>query len=66
MPLLHGVAALLLALTPAPASGRPVSCDPEPGVAEVTGTPWPQERLRFERVWRLTRGEGVTVAVVDS
>lgn len=66
VPLLHGAAALLLALTPAPASGGPVSCDPEPGVAEVTGTPWPQERLRFERVWRLTRGEGVTVAVVDS
>lgn len=61
-----GVAALLLALTPTPAPGRPVSCAPEPGVAEVTGTPWPQERLRFERVWRLTKGEGVTVAVVDS
>ncbi|AQZ65389.1 Serine protease [[Actinomadura] parvosata subsp. kistnae] len=43
-----------------------MSCDPEPGVAEVTGTPWPQERLRFQQVWRLTKGEGVTVAVVDS
>ncbi|MET9246719.1 type VII secretion-associated serine protease mycosin [Nonomuraea sp. NPDC003709] len=35
-------------------------------MAEVTGKPWPQERLRFERVWRFTKGEGVTVAVVDS
>jgi type VII secretion-associated serine protease mycosin len=70
----YGAAALLLALTPTPAPTRPVSptparavtCDPEPGVAEVTGTPWPQERLRFSQVWRLTRGEGVRVAVVDS
>ncbi|MDX3106463.1 type VII secretion-associated serine protease mycosin [Nonomuraea angiospora] len=76
----YGAAAigLVLTLTPTPAptsvptsvptSGptRTVTCDPEPGVAEVTGKPWPQERLRFERVWRFTRGEGVTVAVVDS
>ncbi|MFI7125043.1 type VII secretion-associated serine protease mycosin [Nonomuraea sp. NPDC050153] len=71
-----GAAAIGLALTltptPAPTAGstpgptRVVSCDPEPGVAEVSGKPWPQERLRFERVWRFTRGEGVTVAVVDS
>ncbi|WP_158587827.1 S8 family serine peptidase [Actinomadura logoneensis] len=27
---------------------------------------WAQERLAFERVWPLTRGAGVTVAVVDS
>ncbi|MEV0380470.1 type VII secretion-associated serine protease mycosin [Nonomuraea sp. NPDC050643] len=62
----YGAAAITLALTPTPAPTRTVTCDPEPGVAEVTGTPWPQERLRFQRVWRLTRGEGVTVAVVDS
>ncbi|NJP95786.1 type VII secretion-associated serine protease mycosin [Nonomuraea sp. FMUSA5-5] len=74
----YGAAAVLLALTPTPAPpttplttlaptpARTVTCDPEPGVAEVTGTPWPQERLRFQQVWRLTKGEGVTVAVVDS
>jgi type VII secretion-associated serine protease mycosin len=56
---------LALALTPTPAPTR-TPCEPEPGVAEVTGTPWPQERLRFQRVWRLTKGEGTTVAVVDS
>ncbi|GAA3141789.1 S8 family serine peptidase [Nonomuraea salmonea] len=52
--------------TPTTDTARTVTCDPEPGVAEVTGTPWPQERLRFTQVWRLTRGEGVRVAVVDS
>ncbi|MFC5823943.1 type VII secretion-associated serine protease mycosin [Nonomuraea insulae] len=57
---------LVLALIPTPTPTRTVTCDPEPGVAEVTGTPWPQERLRFQQVWRLTKGEGVTVAVVDS
>ncbi|MER6942881.1 type VII secretion-associated serine protease mycosin [Nonomuraea sp. NPDC000554] len=60
--------ALVLALTPTPASGQNAvpACSPEAGVAEITGRPWPQERLRFQRVWRLSRGEGVTVAVVDS
>ncbi|NUT45184.1 MAG: type VII secretion-associated serine protease mycosin [Thermoactinospora sp.] len=58
--------AIVLTLTPTPPPTRTVACRPEPGVAEVTGKPWPQERLRFERVWRLTKGEGVTVAVVDS
>jgi membrane-anchored mycosin MYCP len=28
--------------------------------------PWAQTRLDFERVWPLTRGQGVTVAVLDS
>ncbi|MEV6153228.1 type VII secretion-associated serine protease mycosin [Nonomuraea sp. NPDC052129] len=61
--------ALLLAITPitsAQADGTAPSCNPEAGVQDVSGKPWPQERLRFQRVWRLTRGEGVTVAVVDS
>ncbi|MBF8193180.1 type VII secretion-associated serine protease mycosin [Nonomuraea sp. K274] len=67
MPVLwYGAAAFVLALTPTPAPARAVTCDPEPGVQEVTGKPWPQERLRFERAWRLTKGDGVTVAVVDS
>ncbi|MEU6715414.1 type VII secretion-associated serine protease mycosin [Nonomuraea sp. NPDC046802] len=64
----YGVAAvaLTLALAPTPSPARTTNCAPEPGVQEVTGKPWPQERLRFERVWRLTKGEGVSVAVVDS
>ncbi|SEF80128.1 type VII secretion-associated serine protease mycosin [Nonomuraea solani] len=62
----YGAVALALVFVPTPAPTRPVTCDPEPGIAEVTGTPWAQERLRFQRVWRLTKGEGVAVAVVDS
>jgi membrane-anchored mycosin MYCP len=64
-----GAAAVALALAALPAtaaSAAPAPCNPPPGVQDVTGRPWPQERLRFQDVWRLTRGEGVTVAVVDS
>ncbi|OLT10841.1 hypothetical protein BJF79_25565 [Actinomadura sp. CNU-125] len=32
----------------------------------ITVEPWPQQRLDFEEAWRVTRGKGVTVAVVDS
>jgi membrane-anchored mycosin MYCP len=33
---------------------------------EMTSEPWPQQRLNFTDVWKLTRGWGVKVAVVDS
>ncbi|MFH8724675.1 S8 family serine peptidase [Streptomyces termitum] len=33
---------------------------------KVTGLPWPQARLRPDRVWPLTEGAGVTVAVLGS
>ncbi|MFJ8622587.1 S8 family serine peptidase [Kitasatospora sp. NPDC093550] len=45
--------------------GRPAGCLP----ASAKGTrlvPWPQTFLRPERVWPLSRGEGVTVAVLGS
>jgi membrane-anchored mycosin MYCP len=61
--------ALVLAVTPLSATAADAAaptCDPPAGVQDVSGKPWPQERLRFQRVWRLTKGEGVTVAVVDS
>jgi membrane-anchored mycosin MYCP len=32
----------------------------------ITVEPWPQRRLDFEQAWPITRGRGVTVAVVDS
>ncbi|MBG6093251.1 S8 family serine peptidase [Actinomadura viridis] len=41
-----------------PAQGQPAS--------QITQQPWPQRRLDFEEAWKVTRGEGVTVAVVDS
>jgi len=28
--------------------------------------PWPQQQMAPERAWELTRGDGVTVAVVDT
>jgi len=41
-------------------------CPPELGTAAPALTPWPQKELGFASVWHLTRGAGVTVAVVDS
>jgi subtilisin family serine protease len=39
---------------------------PQPnGQAEV-GVPWAQQRLDFMQAWAITRGQGVTVAVIDS
>ncbi|MFG2084950.1 MULTISPECIES: S8 family serine peptidase [unclassified Spirillospora] len=32
----------------------------------ITVEPWAQRRLDFEQAWSITRGKGVTVAVVDS
>jgi membrane-anchored mycosin MYCP len=47
---------------PRPSPGCPA---PQPG-ARVTAVPWAQQVLDFSSVWPLTRGRGVTVAVVDS
>ncbi len=33
---------------------------------DLTGIPWPQTRLNFERVWSITKGAGVKVAVIDT
>jgi type VII secretion-associated serine protease mycosin len=41
-------------------------CPPRHGTAAPALAPWPQQELGFSAVWRLTRGAGVTVAVVDS
>lgn len=41
-------------------------CDPVSEEGELNHTPWGQARMNAERVWPLTRGEGVTVAVIDS
>ncbi|GAB7186945.1 type VII secretion-associated serine protease mycosin [Kitasatospora sp. Ki12] len=45
--------------------GRPAGCLP-PSAKGTQLVPWPQTFLRPERVWPLTRGEGVTVAVLGS
>jgi type VII secretion-associated serine protease mycosin len=43
-----------------------VNCRPPAGAARLSAEPWAQQALQFSSVWGLTRGRGVTVAVVDS
>jgi type VII secretion-associated serine protease mycosin len=70
-----GVLGVVLGLTVAlapPALGASRLPGPTPGcpgnrgVAAPKSTPWAQQALGFASVWGLTRGAGVTVAVVDS
>ncbi|MFD0556591.1 type VII secretion-associated serine protease mycosin [Stackebrandtia endophytica] len=49
-----------------PGAGQAADCDPEFREEPMPQKPWPLERLRPERLWPLTTGEGVTVAVIDS
>ncbi len=50
-----------------PALPRPTAnCSPQPGFSHLSTEPWAQQALQFGSVWGLTRGQGVTVAVVDS
>lgn len=42
------------------------NCPGLPAASRVTREPWAQQALGFSNVWPLTRGRGVTVAVVDS
>ncbi|MER7459930.1 type VII secretion-associated serine protease mycosin [Micromonospora sp. NPDC126480] len=65
--LLSGAAALLLgtfAVAPSPAAAAP-RCGP-PGTAAPAETPWATRRLEPAPAWRLSRGDGITVAVIDS
>jgi len=45
--------------------GTAGQCTP-PSAEIERSVPWAQKRLSPERVWPLTRGEGVTVAVIDT
>ncbi|WP_051468349.1 type VII secretion-associated serine protease mycosin [Actinomadura oligospora] len=51
---------------PPQAESPTADCNPQRGYRGSIPASWAQERLAFERVWPLTRGGGVTVAVVDS
>jgi type VII secretion-associated serine protease mycosin len=65
------VAAVLLTLTgtflaaPFPADATAVACTLPP-TKLITDVPWAQQRLGFDRAWPITRGGGVSVAVVDT
>lgn len=63
---LCGIASVLvpLAVPPAPAVAQP-ACGPASSEAPAEA-PWPLRRLEPDAVWPLTRGQGVTVAVIDS
>ncbi|MBO2447280.1 type VII secretion-associated serine protease mycosin [Actinomadura barringtoniae] len=53
--------------SPPPAAQSDQSCQPETKPEHApTDESWAQKRLGFERVWPLTQGQGVTVAVIDS
>ncbi|GAA2391626.1 S8 family serine peptidase [Nonomuraea africana] len=63
--LLAGMLATQVLTAPAAAVRAPEVCDPPRGTLAVA-EPWAQRRLDPKRVWPITRGEGVTVAVIDS
>jgi type VII secretion-associated serine protease mycosin len=54
--------------TPAapPPAPQPVECRLPRGYQGPVPESWARQRLGFERVWPLTRGRGVTTAVIDS
>lgn len=53
--------------SPPPAAQPNQACQPQTKAEQApTDEPWAQKRLGFERVWPLTMGQGVTVAVIDS
>lgn len=62
---------VLIAAIPVPAAAAPElpanqnACMPAPSGTE-TATPWAQKQLAPERVWPISTGAGVTVAIVDS
>ncbi|MEU4718680.1 S8 family serine peptidase [Nonomuraea dietziae] len=69
--IVRGLLAVMLAThvmtAPALAARAPENCDPPRGtVAASAAEPWAQRRLDLKRVWQITKGEGVTVAVIDS
>jgi len=54
--------------TPVATEPQPTQQCPGPGQASsrVTSVPWAQDALDWSSAWPMTRGQGVTVAVVDS
>jgi type VII secretion-associated serine protease mycosin len=44
----------------------PCKTPPSYPASHIPGVPWAQTRLDFTKAWPITRGQGVTVAIVDS
>lgn len=62
-------AALVLAAVALPAGTRAAAAPPTECRISAGGdlqTSWPERRLNFQQAWSVTRGDGVTVAVIDS
>ncbi|MEO3873641.1 S8 family serine peptidase [Nonomuraea sp. B12E4] len=58
---------LALPALAAPAVAAADDCNPKKGTVQLPASePWAQKRLDIKNAWRLTKGAGVTVAVVDS
>lgn len=49
-----------------PTAAVAADCNPVSQEGNLDHTPWGQARMNAERVWPLTRGKGVKVAVIDS
>ena len=60
------VLAVMAALVPVDPALARAACKVKPNTDQLTEEPWPLRRLRPDRVWPVTRGRGVVVAVVDS
>jgi membrane-anchored mycosin MYCP len=60
-----GISSLLIGPTGAHAAPATEQCA-TPSPAQARAVPWAQERLLPKRAWDLTKGAGITVAVVDS
>jgi membrane-anchored mycosin MYCP len=65
------VVALAVLSTPIGLRARPAAAASDCGPSNlpkvtVTDVPWGQQRLNAPSVWPLTRGGGITVAVIDS
>ncbi|MBY8871719.1 type VII secretion-associated serine protease mycosin [Micromonospora sp. PLK6-60] len=54
-----------IVVAPVPVAAAAPACGPTGGPGP-TERPWPLRRLKPESVWPITRGEQVTVAVIDS
>jgi membrane-anchored mycosin MYCP len=59
------VLAAVAALAPVDPAAARAECG-KSETAQLTAQPWPLRRLRPDRVWPVTRGQGIVVAVVDS